>query len=67
VGYAGFRFAVEFVRGNEAVALGLTRPQWFLLACLPLAVRHLIRQARRGVYRPLRRGRGGREMSEAVL
>ncbi|GAA3338587.1 hypothetical protein GCM10020358_19210 [Amorphoplanes nipponensis] len=35
-GYAGFRFAVEFVRGNEVVAAGLTRPQWFLLACAPL-------------------------------
>ena len=29
--YAVFRFAVEFVRGNEVVALGLTRSQWFLI------------------------------------
>ncbi|GIF15699.1 prolipoprotein diacylglyceryl transferase [Actinoplanes teichomyceticus] len=35
-GYAGFRFAVEFVRGNEVAAAGLTRPQIFLLCCLPL-------------------------------
>ena len=36
VAYAVFRFAVEFVRGNEVVAAGLTRPQLFLLACSPL-------------------------------
>ncbi|MEV4639642.1 prolipoprotein diacylglyceryl transferase family protein [Actinoplanes sp. NPDC049548] len=34
--YAIFRFGVEFVRGNEVVAAGLTRPQLFLLACSPL-------------------------------
>ncbi len=49
-GYAGFRFAVEFVRGNEVAFAGLTRPQLFLLACLPLLVWHLVRQTRRGVY-----------------
>jgi prolipoprotein diacylglyceryltransferase len=36
--YALFRFAVEFVRGNEVVWLGLSRPQWFLLVMLPLLV-----------------------------
>lgn len=51
VGYAVFRFAVEFVRGNQVAALGLTRPQLFLLACLPLLAWHVIRQTRRGVYR----------------
>ena len=55
-GYAAFRFAVEFVRGNEVVVLGLTRPHLFLLAFLPLLAWHLLRQARRGVYR-----RGARE------
>lgn len=50
VGYAGFRFVVEFVRGNEVVASGLTRPQLFLLACAPLAVWHVVRQWRRGGY-----------------
>jgi prolipoprotein diacylglyceryltransferase len=35
-GYAIFRFLVEFVRGNEVVAAGLTRPQLFLLAGSPL-------------------------------
>jgi prolipoprotein diacylglyceryltransferase len=35
-GYATFRFAVEFVRGNEVAAAGLTRSQIFLLCCLPM-------------------------------
>ncbi|BCJ47371.1 diacylglyceryl transferase [Actinoplanes ianthinogenes] len=35
-GYAAFRFTVEFVRGNEVVAAGLSRSQIFLLCCLPL-------------------------------
>ena len=35
-GYALFRFAVEFLRANEQVWFGLTRPQWFLLCTLPL-------------------------------
>jgi prolipoprotein diacylglyceryl transferase len=48
--YAVFRFMVEFVRGNEVVFAGLTRPQLFLLACAPLIVWHLVRQARAGVY-----------------
>jgi phosphatidylglycerol:prolipoprotein diacylglycerol transferase len=50
IGYAAFRFAVEFVRGNHVAVAGLTRPQLFLLACLPLVAWHLVRQARRGVY-----------------
>lgn len=49
-GYAVFRFTVEFVRGNEVAFAGLTRPQLFLLAVAPLIGRHLVRQARRGVY-----------------
>jgi prolipoprotein diacylglyceryltransferase len=49
-GYAAFRFAVEFVRGNEAVFAGLTRPQLFLLATAPLIVWHLVRRARSGAY-----------------
>jgi phosphatidylglycerol:prolipoprotein diacylglycerol transferase len=40
--YAAFRFVVEFVRGNEVVWLGLTRPQLFLLVCLPLVVAGLV-------------------------
>jgi len=50
-GYAAFRFAVEFVRGNEVVLLGLTRPQLFILACAPLLAWHLTRQVRHGTYR----------------
>jgi phosphatidylglycerol:prolipoprotein diacylglycerol transferase len=34
--YAVFRFFVEFVRGNAVAWAGLTRPQLFLLAMLPL-------------------------------
>ena len=41
--YAAFRFVVEFVRGNEVVWLGLTRPQLFLLVCLPLIVAGVMR------------------------
>lgn len=48
--YAGFRFAVEFTRGNEAVWLGLSRSQWFVLAVAPLLVIHCVRQYRKGVY-----------------
>jgi phosphatidylglycerol---prolipoprotein diacylglyceryl transferase len=51
--YAVFRFLVEFVRGNEIVALGLTRPQWFLLACAPPAVYAAVRRARRGGFTPV--------------
>jgi prolipoprotein diacylglyceryltransferase len=36
--YALFRFAVEFVRGNHVLWLGLSGPQWFLLVMLPLLV-----------------------------
>ena len=46
-----FRFAVEFVRGNEVQALGLTGPQLVLIPCVFLLVAHFARQARRGVYR----------------
>jgi prolipoprotein diacylglyceryltransferase len=51
-GYAVFRFAVEFVRGNEVVFAGLTRPQWFLLACLPLVVAAMLRRVRRSGLPP---------------
>jgi prolipoprotein diacylglyceryltransferase len=44
VGYAIFRFAVEFVRGNEVVFAGLTRPQLFLLALAPLAIWRISRR-----------------------
>ena len=46
-----FRFLVEFVRGNEVQALGLTGPQWVLLPLVALLAAHFVRQARRGAYR----------------
>lgn len=50
-GYGVFRFLVEFVRGNEVVWEGLTRPQLFLLATVPLLLARVAWQARKGVYR----------------
>jgi prolipoprotein diacylglyceryltransferase len=55
IGYAVFRLLVEFVRGNEVVFAGLSRPQLFLAACLPLGAWHVVRAARRGIYRGLAR------------
>jgi prolipoprotein diacylglyceryltransferase len=49
--YGVFRFAVEFVRGNEVVWHGLTRPQLFLLVTVPLILARIVWQAHRGVYR----------------
>ncbi len=46
-----FRFHVEFVRGNEVQALGLTGPQIVLIPLVGLLVLHFARQLRRGVYR----------------
>ena len=46
-----FRFLVEFVRGNEPQALGLTGPQWVLIPMVALLVLHFIRQVRRDAFR----------------
>ena len=46
-----FRFLVEFVRGNEPQALGLTGPQWVLIPMAGLLVLHFVRQVRRDAYR----------------
>jgi len=46
-----FRFLVEFVRGNEPQALGLTGPQWVLIPLVGLLVVHFARQLRRDAYR----------------
>ncbi|CAA9387282.1 MAG: Prolipoprotein diacylglyceryl transferase [uncultured Nocardioidaceae bacterium] len=51
-GYGVFRFLVEYVRGNEVAWEGLTRPQLFLLATVPLLLARIAWQARKGVYRP---------------
>jgi len=48
--YAVFRFLVEFVRGNEVVLSGLTRPQLFLALTIPLVLARVIYQARQGAY-----------------
>lgn len=50
-GYGIFRFFVEYVRGNEVVWEGLTRPQLFLLLTVPLLLARIGWQARKGVYR----------------
>jgi phosphatidylglycerol:prolipoprotein diacylglycerol transferase len=46
-----FRFLVEFVRGNEPQALGLTGPQWVLIPMVGLLLLHFARQVRRHAYR----------------
>lgn len=50
LGYGLFRFAVEFVRGNPAMAFGLSGSQLFLLATLPLLLVHVWRSRQRGAY-----------------
>jgi prolipoprotein diacylglyceryltransferase len=49
--YAVFRFSVEFVRGNEIQAAGLTGPQLVLIPLAALLAIHFVRQLRSGVYR----------------
>lgn len=44
--YAVFRFLVEFVRGNEVVWAGLTRPQLVLVVAIPLLVARLVLSGR---------------------
>lgn len=44
--YAPFRFAVEFVRGNDTFWLGLSGPQLFCLVLLPLLVMRMVRVVR---------------------
>ncbi len=51
-GYGIFRFLVEFVRGNEVVWHGLTRPQLFLAVTIPLVLLRILLRARSGAYSP---------------
>ena len=51
LGYAVFRFGVEFVRGNEPQLMGLTGPQLVLIPLAALLLLHFARQRERGVYR----------------
>lgn len=46
-----FRFLVEFVRGNEVQAWGLTGPQIVLIPLVGLLVLHFARRLRSGAYR----------------
>jgi len=48
--YGVFRFLVELVRGNEVAWAGMTRPQLFLLATVPLLIARIVWQWRRGAY-----------------
>lgn len=49
--YGLFRFGVEFVRGNEVQAFGLTGPQLVLVPLTALLVIHFARRLRSGAYR----------------
>lgn len=49
--YGVFRFGVEFVRGNEVQAWGLTGPQIVLVPLVALLVVHFIRRFASGAYR----------------
>ena len=49
--YGLFRFGVEFVRGNEVQAWGLTGPQIVLFPLVGLLVIHFVRRLRSGAYR----------------
>jgi phosphatidylglycerol:prolipoprotein diacylglycerol transferase len=49
--YGAFRFGVEFVRGNEVQALGLTGPQLVLIPLVALLVVHFVGRVRSGAYR----------------
>ena len=49
--YGLFRFGVEFVRGNEVQAFGLTGPQLVLIPLTALLVIHFVRRLRTGAYR----------------
>jgi phosphatidylglycerol---prolipoprotein diacylglyceryl transferase len=49
--YGLFRFGVEFVRGNEVQAWGLTGPQLVLIPLVGLLVVHFVRRLRSGAYR----------------
>jgi len=48
--YGLFRFGVEFVRGNEVQAWGLTGPQIVLIPLVGLLAIHFVRRLRSGAY-----------------
>lgn len=49
LGYAAFRFGVEFVRGNPDMAMGLSGSQIFLLVSIPLLIWAIARSIPRRV------------------
>ena len=49
--YGLFRFGVEFVRGNEVQAIGLTGPQIVLIPLIGLLVMHFVRRVHARAYR----------------
>lgn len=49
--YGLFRFWVEFVRGNEVQALGMTGPQLVLIPLTALLIIHFARRLASGAYR----------------
>ena len=51
------RFLIEFIRRNDAVALGLTQPQWVSLAMMVAGAAWLVLQARAPVAARRRRAR----------
>ncbi|HOB49269.1 MAG TPA: prolipoprotein diacylglyceryl transferase [Mycobacterium sp.] len=53
--YGTFRFWVEFVRGNEVVWSGLTRPQLVLAVAIPVVAARIFLQWKRGKYSGVRR------------
>jgi phosphatidylglycerol:prolipoprotein diacylglycerol transferase len=50
-----FRFGFEFVRGNEVLWLGFSRPQWFLLVILLLLFWRMLRDSRNHSVQSLER------------
>ena len=42
LGYGLFRFGVEFVRGNEVLAAGLTGTQLFLALTMPILIGYFL-------------------------
>lgn len=50
LGYGTFRFLVEFVRGHDTFAFGLTGSQIFLLVTMPVLFAYFVRQVARGAY-----------------
>ena len=50
LGYGSFRFVVEFVRGNDTFALGLSGSQIFLLLTMPLLFGYFARQLAHRAY-----------------